>query len=239
MNIFTVLLTQPLANGLILFYKILGENLGIAIIVFSLFLRILMLPLTNPYMESMKKMKKYSKELEKLKEKHKGDRTKLMQSQADFYKQHGINPSAGCLPYILQIVVLLALFRLFTVVLSANGDTITKINGLLLLTVPFVWDEHEQPVDYSRYSSFGLKHLLSKHGLKIIENKKSEPTIAVIFQLINCYIYKKTKTKSLYLNLLFSVLLMAPFNILGLIFSFILPTNNDLYLDNIILAQKL
>ncbi len=118
-------------------------------------------------------------------------------------------------------------------------NRVLKKNGLLLLTVPFTWDEHEQPYDYARYSSFGLKHLLSKHGFEIIEYKKSEPTVVVIFQLINCYIYKKTKTKSLYLNLLFSLFLIAPFNIFGLIFSTILPENDDLYLDNIVLAQKL
>src|SRR3989344_5577359 len=130
MNIFTVLLTQPLANGLIIFYKIFG-NMGIAIIVFSLFLRFALSPLTKPYMESMKKMKSYQKDLNKLKLRHKGDKVKLAKAQADFYKEKGINPSAGCLPYILQIVVLLALFRLFMSILTPNVDTVAKFNEFL------------------------------------------------------------------------------------------------------------
>jgi len=48
-------------------------------------------------------------------------------------------------------------------------NRVLKKDGLILLTVPFVWDEHSQPYDYARYSSFGLKHLLEKHGFKIVE----------------------------------------------------------------------
>ena len=44
--------------------------------------------------------------------------------------------------------------------------------GRLLLTVPFVWDEHEQPFDYARYSSFGLKALLEQHGFRVLQHRK-------------------------------------------------------------------
>ncbi|MGB9794815.1 hypothetical protein [Caldisericum exile] len=60
----------------------------------------------------------------------------------------------------------------------------------------------------------------------------------VIFQLINVYIFKKTITSSKFLNLLFIVMFTAPINIVGLVLSKILPRNKDLYLDNIILAEK-
>src|SRR3972149_5901029 len=103
---FTTILTQPLTNGLILFYRLLGSNMGLAIIGFSLFLRVLLNPLTKPYMDSMKKMKDFAPQLEKLKKKYKNDKINFGQSQADFYKNKGIKPGAGCLPYLLQIVVL-------------------------------------------------------------------------------------------------------------------------------------
>jgi len=118
-------------------------------------------------------------------------------------------------------------------------NRVLKPGGLLLLTVPFVWDEHEQPYDYARYSSFGLKHILNEHSFEIIEHKKSNNGIEVIFQLLNDYIYKTTLTKSGYANLLIMLVLMAPINIIGLVLSKILPKNNDLYLDNIILARKI
>jgi len=117
-------------------------------------------------------------------------------------------------------------------------NKVLKTQGVLLLTVPFVWDEHEQPFDYARYSSFGLRHILEKHGFEIMEQRKSVDDIRVIFQLINDYIYKKTVSQNPYLNLLITLVLMAPCNILGEIISKILPKNSDLYLDNIILARK-
>ena len=131
MNIFNVLLTQPLANGLILFYNLLGSNMGLAIIVFSLALRLLLTPLTKPYMESMKKMKEIAPQVEKLKKRHKGDKMKFTQAQADLYKEKGINPGAGCLPYLLQIVVLIAFFRMFNLTLSADAGTTSAFNELL------------------------------------------------------------------------------------------------------------
>ncbi len=136
MNIFTTILIQPLTNGLILFYKLLGGNLGLAIIGFSIFLRFVLNPLTKPYMESMKKMKQVEPQLAKLNEKYKNDKTKLLQAQSDFYKEKGINPGSGCLPYLLQIVVLIALFNVFSRVLSP-GDTINKLNELLYAPLKF------------------------------------------------------------------------------------------------------
>src|SRR3990167_8917393 len=140
MNIFNLLLIQPLTNGLIFFYRLLGENMGLAIIAFSIFLRFLLNPLTKPYMESMKRMKDLGPQLEKLKAKHKDDKQKLMKAQADFYKEKGINPSAGCLPYLLQIVILIALFNVFNRVLSGDGEVINNINTLLIEPLRFSGD---------------------------------------------------------------------------------------------------
>ena len=118
-------------------------------------------------------------------------------------------------------------------------NRVLKKGGLLLLTVPFVWDEHEQPFDYARYSSFGLYHLLENHGFEIIEHRKTLDDARVIFQLINAYLYKKTLTHSRKLNFLFTLVLMAPFNIIGELAGKLLPRNGDLYLDNIVLARKI
>lgn len=115
---------------------------------------------------------------------------------------------------------------------------ILKPNGMILLTMPFVWDEHEQPHDFARYSSFGIKALLEKHGFEIVEQRKSTDDIRVIFQLLNTYIYKKTVTKNAWINSLATLVLIAPFNIIGQLLSLVTPRNADLYLDNIVLARK-
>jgi len=115
---------------------------------------------------------------------------------------------------------------------------VLKTKGTLLMTVPFVWDEHEQPYDYARYSSFGIKALLEEHGFEVVECRKTMADVRVIFQLINAYLYKKLMTKNSYTNLFLTIFFMAPFNILGEIFNLVLPKNEDLYLDNIVIAIK-
>jgi SAM-dependent methyltransferase len=120
----------------------------------------------------------------------------------------------------------------------AEVHRVLSATGTLLLTVPFVWDEHEQPYDYARYSSFGLRHLLESHGFEVVEHRKSVDNVRVISQLINCYIYKKTVTDNAYLNLLATAALMAPVTLSGELLSRILPGNGDLYLDNVVLARK-
>lgn len=118
----------------------------------------------------------------------------------------------------------------------AELNRVLKMEGNLLLAVPFVWDEHEQPYDYARYSSFGMKHVLRQYGFEIIELKKSVNNFSVIFQLINAYIYKIMSGNIL--TKLMSRFFTFPFTLLGLLFSLVLPKNDDLYLDNIILAKK-
>ena len=104
--------------------------------------------------------------------------------------------------------------------------------------MPFVWDEHEQPFDYARYSSYGIKAILEKHGFEILDQRKSVDDIRVIFQLMNLYILNKLRTKSGVLNQLMILVLIAPLNIFGSLINLILPSNSELYLSNIILARK-
>ncbi|MCF6158626.1 MAG: class I SAM-dependent methyltransferase [wastewater metagenome] len=115
---------------------------------------------------------------------------------------------------------------------------VLKPGGTLLMTVPFVWDEHEQPNDFARYTSFGLRYILKKSGFEIIEYRKSIYDIRVIFQLLNSYIYKKIATKNVYANLAITIFFISPFNILGELLSKVLPRNEGLYLDSVILLRK-
>jgi SAM-dependent methyltransferase len=115
---------------------------------------------------------------------------------------------------------------------------VLKPHGLLLLTVPFVWDEHEQPFDYARYTSFGLKSLLEKNGFEVLEQQKINADVRVLFQLANAYLYKVLWTRWSLVNLLICATVMAPFNILGALLHRVLPANPDLYLDQVVLARK-
>lgn len=116
-------------------------------------------------------------------------------------------------------------------------NRVLKNNGKLLLTVPFVWDEHEQPFDYARYSSFGLKSLLKEQGFIIIKHNKSITDFRVIAQILNGYIYKIVH-KSRLTKIILNLFVMSFISLIGSVLGLLLPKNADLYLDNIILAQK-
>lgn len=115
---------------------------------------------------------------------------------------------------------------------------VLKPGAKLLLTVPFAWDEHEQPFDFARYSSFGLSHLMEKHGFEIVEHRKSVNDARALAQLWNTFIYKQTLSKSGVINLLSTLVLIAPVNIFWSLIWPIFGKSKDFYLDNIILVQK-
>lgn len=118
-------------------------------------------------------------------------------------------------------------------------NRVLKLGGKLLITLPFVWDEHEKPFDFARYSSFGIRYLLEKYGFEIMVQKKTAGDLTVFAQLFNLYLYKLVYRKHSLLKKLVTFFFMTPVTVLGIIFRKFMPRNNDLYLDNIILATKI
>lgn len=116
---------------------------------------------------------------------------------------------------------------------------VLSARGRLLLTVPFVWDEHEQPHDYLRYSSFGLRAALERNGFRIIHQEKLLANISIVFQLINAYAFKVMHARSAITGLLITAAMLAPISLLGWILGNVLPRNPDLYLDQLVLAERL
>ncbi len=120
----------------------------------------------------------------------------------------------------------------------AEASRILKPGAKLILTVPFLWDEHEQPYDYARYSSFGIRHLLEKAGFKVLEQRKTMANFAAIAQLANAYFFKTVLSRHKLLWIVGMPTLVFPINVIGILLSFLLPANADLYLDNVILAER-
>lgn len=112
-----------------------------------------------------------------------------------------------------------------------------KPGGNILITAPFCWNEHEIPYDYARYSSFGMRHLLEKHGFTVIEEKKTGSFMRVLVQMFSLYIYEGLKRWKIG-GYIFSMLLIAPINILSSLILPLMPSNKSLYFNNVILAKK-
>ena len=115
---------------------------------------------------------------------------------------------------------------------------VLRPGGVLVLTVPFVWDEHEQPHDFARYSSFGLRALLERNGFVVESQRRSVADSRVLFQLAAAYVFKVTLTRSRWLMLAVQLGMIAPVNLAGAALGGLLPANPDLYLDNIVLARR-
>lgn len=115
---------------------------------------------------------------------------------------------------------------------------VLKKNGNILITVPFCWNEHEVPYDFGRYTSFGIKHLLEKHGFEITALHKCGNFARVIFQLWSLYFYSIITVKNKLLAFILRMIFIIPINIIGVILLPLFPRNKTMYFNNVVLAKK-
>ena len=117
---------------------------------------------------------------------------------------------------------------------------VLKRGGYMVATVPFIWNEHEVPYDFTRYTSYGIRSKLESAGFKIVEMRKSTLCIEMIFQQYMEYLrynfYRKARGKLA--MLLFQEFIIFPIAVLGLIINILLPENDSFYGDNIVLCKK-
>jgi len=122
-------------------------------------------------------------------------------------------------------------------------EVLTEISRVLkpgakaLITVPFSWNEHEIPYDFGRYTSFGVQHLLKEKDFEILEYRKSGHYSRVLFQLSSLYFFEMFKRFGR-TGYIISMVFIVPIHLVGSVISFLLPRNNTLYFNNIILAEK-
>jgi len=102
-------LLDGLGAALAYLYRLV-PNYGVAIVLFTIGIRLVLLPLGVKQVRSMQAMQKIQPEVKKLQKQYKGDRQKLNEATMRLYKEHGVNPLSGCLPLLLQFPVLIALF---------------------------------------------------------------------------------------------------------------------------------
>jgi YidC/Oxa1 family membrane protein insertase len=110
-------LTKPMFYALDFFYKLVG-NFGVAILIVTLVIKLVLFPLANKSYVSMSKMKKLQPELVKLKERYGDDRMRQQQAMMELYKKEKVNPASGCLPILVQIPVFFALYKVLFVTIE-------------------------------------------------------------------------------------------------------------------------
>ena len=110
-QIWTQFVLEPMLNGMLLLYSVLGQNFAVAIAALTIIIRLITLPLTLPQQKSAKKMQEVQPQLQALQKKYKDDKEKLAQAQMQLYKEAGVNPLGGCLPMLIQFPIWIALYQ--------------------------------------------------------------------------------------------------------------------------------
>ncbi len=110
-------LTKPFFHALAWIYHLVG-NFGVAILIFTLFLKALFFPLANKAYKSMARMKVLGPKMTEIKERNKDDPAKAQQEMMALYKTEQINPASGCLPILIQIPVFFALYKVLFVTIE-------------------------------------------------------------------------------------------------------------------------
>lgn len=123
-------ITRPISEFILLplfqFLHIFIPNYGFVIIVFSLIIKLALHPLMRQSMKSMRKMQLLQPKISEIKEKYQGDQQRIQKETMKLYQTYGINPAGGCLPMLLQMPILFALFTFFNVAIEIRHE-------------PFIW----------------------------------------------------------------------------------------------------
>lgn len=127
------LIINPFITLLAFLYSILGNNIVLAIAGLTVIIRLVTAPLMIQQQRSTQAMQEIQPKLKQLQEKYKNDREKLAQAQMALYKEHGINPLGGCLPLLVQLPILLALYQAIIHALASSPYQLIDLSGRLLL----------------------------------------------------------------------------------------------------------
>lgn len=129
-QIFTAIFYQPILNLLVFLYNIIpGNDLGVAIILMTIIIKLLLMPLSKKSIESQKSLQNLQPKVEKIKAEYKDNKEEMGKRMMALYAEHKINPFSSCLPLLVQLPFLWAVFRVFRVGLT---------NGSLDLVYPFI-----------------------------------------------------------------------------------------------------
>ena len=141
-------------NILLYIYNVVGDNFGLAIIIFTLLIRLVTYPLNAKQMKSTQAMQELqqSKEWQDIQKKYKNDKEKLAQEQMRIYQEMGVSPFGSCLPTLIQFPIIIALYQSITRSLAVTplqlldlSKHITNGAALIPLNRDFLWMDLSQP----------------------------------------------------------------------------------------------
>lgn len=152
------LIIKPFTNTLLFIYNLIGGNFGVAIILFTILIRLITHPLMVKQIKGAQGMQELQKNPEwiQIQEKYKGDKEKLAQEQMRLYKELGINPFASCLPTLIQFPIIIGLYQAVIAALASTPVDLLNllrniypgflnVASLIPLNSKFLWMDLGQP----------------------------------------------------------------------------------------------
>ena len=129
-SFFNTILYQPLFNALVFLYNTVAfQDLGIAIVLLTVIVRVILYPLFYHSFKNQTLMKKIQPEIQKIQHDHKGNREKQAQALMELYRQHKVNPFSGFFLILVQLPILIVLYQLFITGFSA--DALNNLYGFM------------------------------------------------------------------------------------------------------------
>lgn len=160
MSIFDIILVQPIFNILVVIYGLLpGQDFGIALIIFTIIVRLLMWPLVKKQLHHTKIMRQMQPELVKIKKRAKGNRQLEAQMMKTLYEERGVNPFAAMGTLLLQLPIFIALFAVVKLI-TENHENVAKFTYDIFEGIPGIRDAIAGQVNHHL---FGLVDL-TKHA---------------------------------------------------------------------------
>jgi SAM-dependent methyltransferase len=115
---------------------------------------------------------------------------------------------------------------------------VLKDKGKLLISIPFGWNEHMQPQDFARYTSFAIEYLLTCKKFKVIEIHKTNSIITASFQIIIAYLHQNYQPKIKIFARLFQFFFIAPITLLAIILEKLLKKDQSFFSNIVVLAEN-
>lgn len=150
-QIYQTAIYEPILNLLVGLYNIIpGHDIGIVIILVTLVIRLILAPLMHKSLKGQREMSTLQPKIKELREKHKDDKLAQQKALTDFYKENNVNPFASCLPVLIQLPILIALYHVFRDGLKSNleglypfvhnpGTLDSHFLGIIDLSQPNIW----------------------------------------------------------------------------------------------------
>jgi YidC/Oxa1 family membrane protein insertase len=129
---------SPMVNVLIWIYDLILNNFGLAIIIFTILIRLITYPLTAQQLKGQQKMTQLqtSKKWQEIQKKYKDDKEKLAQEQMAIYKEMGINPLGSCLPLVIQFPVMIGLYQSISLAMASAPIQLLNLSRDLYAFIP-------------------------------------------------------------------------------------------------------